>query len=65
MNEISKIRQSTHEELTDFVVDGFKILDNHLLDKKSPKIRWLEGFDRKENKVKIEYLKKLASTMNN
>lgn len=63
--EIPEKRQSTHEELTDMVVEGFKRLDNNILDKRPPKIVWMEGFEKKEDKVKIEYLKKLASTMNN
>lgn len=65
MNEISKIRQNTHEELTNNVVGGFERLDNNLLDKKAPKIAWFPEFDSKEDHIKINYLKKLASTMNN
>ena len=62
---MNKVRQSAHEELTDLVVDGFKRLNNNILDKKPPKFKWLEGFDRKEDKVKFDYLKNLSSTMNN
>lgn len=63
--ELSEKRRTTHEELTDTVVEGFKRLDDNILDRRPPKITWMEGFEKKEDKAKIEYLKKLASTMNN
>ena len=65
MSKISEKRKTTHEELTDLVVEGFERLDNNILDKRAPKITWLNGFDIKEDAIKIQYLKKLASTMNN
>lgn len=46
------------------VVEGFERLDDNILDKRPPKIKWLHGFDNKEDSIKINYLKKLASTMN-
>lgn len=58
-------RQTTHNELTDTVVEGFQKLDDNLLDKKPPKIKWLPEFEKKDLKVQLEYVKKLASTMNN
>jgi hypothetical protein len=63
--ELSEIRKTTHEELTDMVVEGFERLDDNILDRRPPKITWMEGFEKKEDRAKIEYLKKLASTMNN
>lgn len=63
--KLSEKRQSTHKELTVDVVEGFERLDNHLLDRRPPKIQWLDGFDNKEDHIKIKYLKSLASTMNN
>ncbi len=46
------------------MVEGFHRLDDNLIDLKPPKIRFLAGFDKKEEPIKIEYLKKLASAMN-
>ena len=40
-------------------------MDDHLLDKKAPKITWMPKFLEQEAQVQNEYLKKLASTMNN
>ena len=63
--EIPEIRKTTFQDITDDIVEGFERLDNNILDRRPPKITWLEGFEKKEDKVKIQYLKKLASTMNN
>lgn len=57
-------KTTTHEAITDLMVEGFEKLDDHLLDRRPPKITWLKGFNDREDQVKIEYLKKLASTMN-
>ena len=61
---LSKIRQTTHEELTEDIIEGFEKLDDNLLDRKAPRIKFLKGFDEKEDIQKIDYLKRLASTMN-
>ena len=57
-------KTTTHEEITDLMVEGFHKLDDHLLDRKPPKIIWLKGYKDREDKSKVIYLEKLASTMN-
>lgn len=61
---MNKIRQTTHEELTNEVAEGFYKLDDNILDKKPPKIKWMPEFEKQDMKVQLEYCKKLAATMN-
>lgn len=49
----------------DFVAQGFRKLDDHLIAKRPPKINWGERYRQSPPKVQIQYLEKLASTMNN
>lgn len=62
MNNVTDI--NGQDKQPDLLVEGFHRLDDHLLDNRAPKITFLPGFYKKEDAVKIEYLKKLASTMN-
>ncbi len=64
MSKISEKRQTTHKDLFENVAEGFEVLDDHILDKKAPKIRWEKGFENRPDELKIRYLKKLANTMN-
>jgi hypothetical protein len=43
---------------------GFNKLDKELISHNPPKIKWGEQFEEMEDAKKIEYLKKLAATMN-
>ncbi len=48
----------------DFVGDGFHRLDDEIVSKTPPRIQWGEGYKLMRDDQKIEYLEKLASTMN-
>lgn len=48
----------------DFIAAGFHRLDPHLVEKQPPKIKWGVLYKEKSDKEKIEYLEKLASSMN-
>jgi hypothetical protein len=48
----------------DVLVEGFHRLDDHLLDARAPRIKFLPRFHEREEEAKVEYLVKLASTMN-
>ncbi len=52
------------EALPDLLVDGFHRLDDHLLDRKAPKLMLMSGFHAKDEQSKIRYLLNLAATMN-
>lgn len=48
----------------DFVAQGFRKLDDNLIERRPPKIKWGEKYRRSSDKDKIQYLEKLAATMN-
>lgn len=48
----------------DFVAQGFRKLDDNLIERRPPKIKWGERYRRSSDKDKIQYLEKLAATMN-
>jgi len=48
----------------DFVGKGFHKLDDNLIEKRPPMIRWGRIYQKFSNPEKINYLQKLASTMN-
>lgn len=48
----------------DLIEKGFSRLDDKLLVARPPKITWGKVFESSSNEEKIEYLQKLASTMN-
>jgi len=49
----------------DLKAAGFEKLDPKIIDNKPPRIKWGELYKRFNDAEKIEYLEKLASTMNN
>ena len=51
-------------EIEDLVAQGFHRLDENLIELRPPRITWLDGYKKKSPEAKIEYLEKLASTMN-
>lgn len=46
------------------LIEGFKILDEHLIERNAPKIQWGRGYKEMSTDDKIRHLEKLASTMN-
>ena len=48
----------------DLVAKGFHKVDDHLVDRKAPKINWGRIYQKFTDKEKIAYLEKLCSTMN-
>lgn len=52
-------------EQEDFIAEGFKrITDEDLAVRNPPKIRWGDKYKAWDDKKKIEYLEKLANSMN-
>ena len=56
------IKQDNLQE--DLIAKGFHKLDDELLVAKAPKIAWGRIYQASSNEEKIEYLEKLAATMN-
>lgn len=48
----------------DILVEGFHKVDSHLLEPKAPRLKFMPKFYEKADEQKLEYLVKLASTMN-
>lgn len=48
----------------DLISAGFRKLDDSLVSNRPPKIKWGELYKQFSDKEKIEYLQKIASTMN-
>ncbi len=48
----------------DFLGDGYHRLDDELISRTPPRIAWGEGYKMMTDAQKIDYLEKLASTMN-
>ena len=46
------------------LIEGFKVLDSHLLERQAPKIQWGAKFKLMNTEAQIKYLMNLASTMN-
>ncbi len=59
MNRIAK-----DNEQEDLIAKGFHRLDSNLVEKRPPKIKWGLIYQGMLDKQKIEYLEKLASSMN-
>ncbi len=53
-----------NNEENDFYVEGFKKIDQNLILRDPPKIKWGKQYQEKTNEEKIRYLEKLASAMN-
>jgi len=49
---------------SDVMCEGFHKLDDNLIEKRPPKIRWGTGYLKMNDQEKIRYLQNLASTMN-
>ena len=66
MDTKSKARQAILKDNmeADFIAQGFHKLDSKLLTRRPPKIAWGEIYKGFTDAEKIEYLEKLASTMN-
>lgn len=66
--KIFKLKQlnnlGTKDKIADFVGKGFRKLDENLIESKPPKIKWGKIYEQSTDKQKIEYLEKLAATMN-
>lgn len=56
--------QSIEKKIADFVGQGFHPLDEDIVSLRPPQIRWGEQYLSRSDEGKIEYLEKLASTMN-
>ena len=52
------------EKPFDLLVEGFHRLDDHLLDRKAPKLTLMSGFHDKDQATQVRYLLNLAATMN-
>jgi hypothetical protein len=48
----------------DFLAEGFEKLDDHLLDARAPRVKLLPAFHERSHERQVDYLLKLASTMN-
>ena len=48
----------------DFIAAGYHRLDDRLITKKPPKIVWSKQFREREVQVQLDYMEKLANTMN-
>ena len=48
----------------DELVDGFHRLHDHLLEARAPKLRLLPGWEKRTDEQKVQYMLKLAATMN-
>ena len=48
----------------DLIVEGFAKLDDKFIEKRPPKIAWGEKYKQWSDAEKIEYLEKLAASMN-
>jgi len=46
------------------LIEGFKILDENLLERNAPKIQWGGLWKQRSHEDQIKYLQNLASTMN-
>ena len=64
--EKSKARQAILKDNmeADFIAKGFRKLDSKFLTRRPPKIKWGKMYLALSDAEKIEYLQKLASTMN-
>ena len=64
--EESKSRQAILKDSmeADFIAKGFRKLDSKFLTRRPPKIKWGKMYLALSDAEKIEYLQKLASTMN-
>jgi len=51
-------------EKDDFIAEGFYKIDENLITKRPPKIKWGMKYTNKSANEKIKYLEKLASSMN-
>jgi chromosome segregation ATPase len=56
--------KSTVRTEEDLIAAGFHRLDNHLVTKRPPKIKWGEVYKTWADSQKIAYLEKLSSSMN-
>jgi hypothetical protein len=52
------------EKLTEDNLEGFYELEDHLVDRKPPRIKLLHGFYAKSPEAQADYLLKIASSMN-
>ena len=66
MGEISKTKEMIKKDnlQDDLIAKGFHKLDDNLISKRPPKIKWGNIYQGFTDKEKVEYLEKLASTMN-
>jgi len=64
MNSKAKLKVKHDNFQKDLIAKGFKKLDSNLISQKPPKIKWGKLYGGFNDKEKIEYLEKLASTMN-
>lgn len=64
MNDINKGNGRIRKHDDDLVVEGFERLDPKYVFKQAPKIKWGEQYLKWPSKRRIEYLEKLASSMN-
>jgi len=69
MNNMTKISKAKATKMAnkiqeDFIAKGFKKLDKDKISLRPPKIKWGKQYGKFTSEKKIEYLEKLAATMN-
>jgi ABC-type transporter Mla subunit MlaD len=64
MNSAAKLKINIDNQQRDLVQAGFRKLDDNLVERRAPTINWGKIYQEFTDSEKVDYLEKLAATMN-